>query len=57
MNPRITVVVLTHNRREEVLQTVAQLHSLPERPEVIVRNARYAASSNQNRSGSARSYG
>lgn len=36
MNSRITVVVLTHNRREEVLHTVAQLHALPERPDVIV---------------------
>lgn len=36
MNPRITVVVLTYNRREEVLHTVAQLHTLPERPDVIV---------------------
>ena len=36
MNSRITVVVLTHNRREEVLRTVAQLHALPERPDVIV---------------------
>jgi len=36
MNTRITVVVLTYNRREEVLRTVAQLHALPERPDVIV---------------------
>jgi len=36
MHSQITVVVLTHNRREEVLHTVAQLHALPERPDVIV---------------------
>lgn len=36
VNTRITVVVLTYNRREEVLHTVAQLLALPERPAVIV---------------------
>jgi len=36
MNTRITVVVLTHNRRREVLRTVQQLQSLPEQPAVIV---------------------
>ena len=36
MNSRITVVVLTCNRRNEVLRTVQQLQSLPERPAVIV---------------------
>jgi GT2 family glycosyltransferase len=36
VNTRITVVVLTYNRREEVLRTVAQLLTLPERPDVIV---------------------
>ncbi|WEY41884.1 glycosyltransferase [Paraburkholderia sp. SUR17] len=34
--PRITVVVLTHNRVHEVTETVARLLALPERPPVIV---------------------
>jgi GT2 family glycosyltransferase len=34
--PRITVVVLTHNRVCEVTETVARLLALPERPPVIV---------------------
>jgi GT2 family glycosyltransferase len=33
---RISVVVLTHNRREELLQTLGRLSSLPERPPLIV---------------------
>ena len=36
MKARITVVVLTHNRRREVLRTVEHLQSLPERVPVIV---------------------
>ncbi|MEX3687120.1 glycosyltransferase family 2 protein [Paraburkholderia sp. BR14263] len=36
LNRRISVVVLTHNRRAEVMRTVASLLRLPERPEVIV---------------------
>jgi GT2 family glycosyltransferase len=34
--PRITVIVLTHNRVHEVTETVARLLALPERPPVIV---------------------
>ena len=33
---RVTVVVLTHNRRDELLRTLSRLHALPERPPVIV---------------------
>jgi GT2 family glycosyltransferase len=33
---RIGVVVLTHNRREEVLRAVARLCALPERPRIVV---------------------
>jgi GT2 family glycosyltransferase len=36
MNARISVVVLTHNRLNEVTQTVERLLALPEQPEVIV---------------------
>lgn len=36
LNPHISVVVLTYNRRSEVMQTIASLLRLPERPEVIV---------------------
>lgn len=32
----VTVVVLTHNRREEVLRTLARLFALPERPAIVV---------------------
>ncbi|MEU0276211.1 glycosyltransferase [Streptomyces sp. NPDC006307] len=35
-DPRTTVVVITHNRREELLRTLAELARLPERPPVIV---------------------
>lgn len=35
-NTRISVVVLTHNRREEVTTTIERLLALPERPAVIV---------------------
>jgi GT2 family glycosyltransferase len=33
---RVTVVVITHNRRDELLRTLAKLAELPERPPVIV---------------------
>ncbi|MFR0354905.1 glycosyltransferase family 2 protein [Streptomyces sediminimaris] len=33
---RVTVVVITHNRRDELLRTLGELDGLPERPEVIV---------------------
>ena len=36
MNARISVVVLTHNRVEEVTKTVERLLTLPEQPDVIV---------------------
>lgn len=36
LNGQISVVVLTRNRRAEVLRTVASLLRLPERPEIIV---------------------
>ncbi|MFI9469591.1 glycosyltransferase family 2 protein [Streptomyces sp. NPDC052492] len=35
-DPRTTVVVITHNRRPELLRTLGRLAALPERPEVIV---------------------
>ncbi|MFI6104671.1 glycosyltransferase family 2 protein [Streptomyces sp. NPDC051310] len=35
-DPRTTVVVITHNRREELLRTLGELARLPERPPVIV---------------------
>jgi len=36
LNPDISVVVVTHNRRPEVMRTVSSLLHLPERPEIIV---------------------
>src|SRR4051812_28896073 len=33
---RVTVVVITRDRREELLRTLAELEALPERPPVIV---------------------
>lgn len=36
MNPRVSVVVLTHNRVSEVTRTVSRLLALPEAPPVIV---------------------
>ncbi|GAA0224357.1 glycosyltransferase family 2 protein [Cryptosporangium japonicum] len=33
---RVTVAVITHNRRDELLHTLARLEALPERPRVIV---------------------
>ncbi|MBB5937157.1 glycosyltransferase family 2 protein [Streptomyces zagrosensis] len=35
-DPRTTVVVITHNRRAELLHTLQRLAALPERPPVIV---------------------
>ncbi|OAH13462.1 glycosyltransferase family 2 protein [Streptomyces jeddahensis] len=35
-DPRVTVVVITHNRRDELLRTLDELARLPERPPVIV---------------------
>ncbi|MFJ5559922.1 glycosyltransferase family 2 protein [Streptomyces sp. NPDC093250] len=35
-DPRATVVVITHNRRPELLRTLRRLAELPERPRVIV---------------------
>lgn len=35
-DPRTTVVVITHNRRPELLRTLASLRALPEAPGVIV---------------------
>ncbi|GHD22202.1 glycosyltransferase family 2 protein [Streptomyces galbus] len=35
-DPRLTVVVITHNRRPELLRTLDRLADLPERPPVIV---------------------
>ncbi|WP_228974578.1 glycosyltransferase family 2 protein [Streptomyces sp. DH12] len=35
-DPRTTVVVITHNRRDELLRTLDELARLPERPPVIV---------------------
>ncbi|MFF8261291.1 glycosyltransferase family 2 protein [Streptomyces virginiae] len=35
-DPRTTVVVITHNRRDQLLQTLDRLAALPERPPVIV---------------------
>jgi GT2 family glycosyltransferase len=35
-DPRITVVVITRNRRERLVRTLSRLTSLPERPPVVV---------------------
>ncbi|WP_129843229.1 glycosyltransferase [Streptomyces sp. RFCAC02] len=35
-DPRVTVVLITHNRRDELLRTLGRLTALPERPRVIV---------------------
>ncbi|MGY1616250.1 glycosyltransferase family 2 protein [Geodermatophilus sp. SYSU D00691] len=35
-DPRIAVVVITHQRRDELLRTLALLRDLPERPHVVV---------------------
>ena len=34
--PRVTVVVMTRDRREQLVRTLARLSALPDRPEVIV---------------------
>ena len=36
VDPRTTVVVITHNRRGELLHTLRQLTALPERPPIVV---------------------
>ncbi len=36
MNHPVTVLVITHNRRPELLRTLEKLRALPERPPVIV---------------------
>ncbi len=35
-DPRVSVVMITHNRREEVLRSLGHLARLPERPHIIV---------------------
>ena len=35
-DPRVTVVVMTHNRRDELARSLGRLAALPERPPVIV---------------------
>ncbi|MQA87098.1 MAG: glycosyltransferase [Streptosporangiales bacterium] len=35
-DPRFTVVIITHNRRPELLRTLARMISLPERPAIVV---------------------
>jgi GT2 family glycosyltransferase len=35
-DPRVAVVVITHQRRDEVLESLARLQALPERPHVVV---------------------
>lgn len=35
-DPRTTVVVITHNRRDELLRTLGELARMPERPPVVV---------------------
>ncbi len=35
-DPRVTVVVITHNRRAELARTLDHLAGLPEKPAVIV---------------------
>jgi GT2 family glycosyltransferase len=35
-DPRVAVVVITHQRREELLQALARLRALPEQPHVVV---------------------
>jgi GT2 family glycosyltransferase len=35
-DPRVAVVVITHQRRDEVLQALARLRALPEQPHVVV---------------------
>ena len=35
-DPRVAIVVLTHNRRQEVLHSLARHTALPEQPKIIV---------------------
>src|SRR5207302_1280901 len=35
-DPRVSVVMITHNRREETLRTLGYLRAMPERPRVIM---------------------
>ncbi|OMH29312.1 glycosyl transferase [Tersicoccus phoenicis] len=35
-DPRVAVVMITHNRRDEALRSLARLRALPERPHVVV---------------------
>jgi GT2 family glycosyltransferase len=35
-DPRLAVVTITHNRREELLRTLSRLTTLPERPQIVV---------------------
>src|SRR5947209_19658437 len=35
-DPRVAVVMITHNRRDEVLRTLSHLTGLPERPRIVV---------------------
>jgi GT2 family glycosyltransferase len=35
-DPRVAVVMITHNRREEVLRTLGEIARLPERPRTVV---------------------
>src|SRR2546421_3311215 len=35
-DPRVSVVVLTHNRPRELARTVAELRRLPEQPRIVV---------------------
>ncbi|TVL89575.1 glycosyltransferase family 2 protein [Streptomyces sp. SAJ15] len=41
-DPRITVIVITHNRRDDLLHTLGHLARIPERPAVIVVDNRSA---------------
>src|SRR5438105_4832395 len=36
VDPRVAVVMITYNRRREVLNTLAHLTRLPERPAIVV---------------------
>ena len=35
-DPRIAVVMITYNRRQEVLRSLGHLTALPERPRIVV---------------------
>src|SRR5262245_15594133 len=36
VDPRVSVVIITHNRKEEVLTTLGHLSRLPERPPILL---------------------